>query len=283
MNDNNPTDDSMCTPNDTPSPNVKKALAKRIFSNIATLQKQYARERLYQLVPGSPFLPSELSDCYRIFLKNTDRTLHKWHHYFPVYHRHFERFRNRPVKIIEVGVSKGGSLSLWKQYFGPQAEIHGIDIDENCRRFHRPEEGIHVHIGDQADQAFLEDVLRQCPAPDIFIDDGGHTTRQQIVTFLECYPHISERGVYLCEDIHTNACEDFIDSRMTFLEFAKQHIDFLYAWYSHSPNTFHPYLRKNPPPVEVPLFTTITRSLHFYDSIVVFERGKVCMPLAEKR
>lgn len=273
----------MCTPNDTPSPNVKKALAKRIFYNIATLQKQYAQERLYQLVPGSPFLPSELSDCYRIFLKNTSRDLHKWHHYFPVYHRHFEKYRNRPVKIIEVGVSRGGSLKLWKAYFGPQAEIHGIDIKESCLRFHRPEEGIHVHIGDQADRAFLRDVLRQCPAPDIFIDDGGHTTRQQIVTFLECYPHISERGVYLCEDVHANACEKFIDSRMTFLEFAKNHIDFLYAWYSNSRNAFYPYLCKNPPSVEIPLLTAITRSLHFYDSIVVFERGKVCMPRSEIR
>jgi hypothetical protein len=37
---------------------------------------------------------------------------------------------------------------------------------------------------------------------DVIIDDGGHTTEQQIVTFEELFPILNPGGVYLCEDIH---------------------------------------------------------------------------------
>jgi hypothetical protein len=60
------------------------------------------------------------------FLDNQGRVTHKWKHYFPAYEAHFARFVNRPVLFLEIGVSEGGSLQMWKRYLGPHAQILGI-------------------------------------------------------------------------------------------------------------------------------------------------------------
>jgi hypothetical protein len=56
------------------------------------------------------------------FLTSQERPIHKWVHYFPIYERHFSGFVNRAATFIEIGVSKGGSLQLWKRYLGPFAQ-----------------------------------------------------------------------------------------------------------------------------------------------------------------
>jgi len=51
--------------------------------------------------------------------------------------------------MLEIGVSFGGSLEMWREYFGPEATIFGIDIDPECaNRFARPNQ---VRIGSQDD------------------------------------------------------------------------------------------------------------------------------------
>ncbi len=66
------------------------------------------------------------------FRNNKGRLIHKWNHYFDIYERHFNRFRNKQIVILEIGVSQGGSLQMWKNYFGSSAKIYGIDINPRC-------------------------------------------------------------------------------------------------------------------------------------------------------
>jgi hypothetical protein len=124
----------------------------------------------------------------------------KWRHYFDIYDRHLARFRGRPVRMVEIGVFGGGSLPMWREYFGADTHIYGIDIDESCRELAGP--GVEIFIGDQSDRAFWRDFLAREPQIDVVLDDGGHTPNQQMVT-LECLlPAIQPGGVYICEDIN---------------------------------------------------------------------------------
>jgi cephalosporin hydroxylase len=126
--------------------------------------------------------------------------LWKWRHYFDIYHRHLARFRGQPVRMVEIGVFGGGSLGMWREYFGADTHIYGIDIDETCRELAGP--GVEIFIGDQSDPAFWKEFLRSEPHIDVVLDDGGHTPAQQMIT-LECLlPAIRPGGVYLCEDIN---------------------------------------------------------------------------------
>ena len=69
-----------------------------------------------------------MSGLWGTFLTHQGRVVQKLTHYFPAYERHSSRYVNRPVVFWEIGVAEGGSLQLWKRYFGPYAQIVGLDI-----------------------------------------------------------------------------------------------------------------------------------------------------------
>ena len=126
--------------------------------------------------------------------------LWKWLHYFDIYDRHFAKFRGREVHVLEIGIYSGGSLAMWKDYFGAEGRIYGVDIEEACRAYE--DDVTKVFIGDQADREFWKRFKQQVPKLDIVIDDGGHQANQQVTTLEELLPHLRPGGVFLCEDVH---------------------------------------------------------------------------------
>ncbi|MSQ72850.1 MAG: class I SAM-dependent methyltransferase [Betaproteobacteria bacterium] len=124
--------------------------------------------------------PRERS-LYNLFLLNQGRDLDKWHHYFNIYERFFAPLRGRPLKILEIGVYLGGSLRMWRDYFGESAQIVGIDKNPACAEF--AGEGVTIRIGHQADREFLAQVKAEAGGFDIVIDDGSHIGAHQIASF----------------------------------------------------------------------------------------------------
>lgn len=184
----------------------------------------------------------------------------KWDLYLDVYERHLSRFRETPLRLLEIGVQRGGSLQLWRKYFGDAAIIVGIDIDGGCEVLNAYLPNEHVYIGDQSNPLFLEQVVKTMGGLDVVIDDGGHMNEAQCASFLELYPRLSERGVYICEDVHTSYWSTYngglLDPR-SFVEFSKKHVDELNADHNGLPTSF----------------ARMTDSIHYYDSMVVYERG----------
>ena len=208
-------------------------------------------------------MSTETNPLWTYFKSNPGRAIEKWEHYFDVYHRHFDRFRGRPITILEIGVCHGGSLQMWRQYFGPQARIVGVDVDPRAA-FEEP--GIEVIIGDQGDRRFLRELVARYGTFDIVIDDGGHTMAQQYVSLEELFPSVKEDGVYLVEDTHTSYWTDYgggFRNPHSFIELTKRLIDLLHAYHSRDSHSFVPTG-----------FTGAVGSLHFYDSIVVIERAR---------
>lgn len=208
-----------------------------------------------------------MNDLERYFAANKGRLIHKWMHFFAIYDRHFSRYRGKEVTILEIGIFQGGSLQMWKDYFGPKARIYGVDINPRCKELE--EEGITIHIGSQSDRTFLRKLKAELPPIDILIDDGGHTMRQQIVTFEEMYGAVKDDGVYLCEDLHTSYWLKYGggDRRPgTFIEYSKRLIDRLNAWHSEERR------------LQVDGFTRTTASMHYYDSVLVIEKGRIEAP-----
>lgn len=128
------------------------------------------------------------------------RGIWKWRHYFDIYHRHFQKFVGQEVHIVEIGIYSGGSLDMWKSYFGDKCHVHGVDIEEACRSYES--DSVSVHIGDQQDRTFWKQFRKDVPRVDIVLDDGGHKPEQQIVSLEELLPHVRPGGVYVCEDVH---------------------------------------------------------------------------------
>lgn len=209
-----------------------------------------------------------MNDLEKYFTENTGNLIHKWKHYFEIYDRHLSRFRGTDVHVVELGVSHGGSLQMWKHYFGPNAKIFGIDINSRCKILE--EDQIEIIVGDQEDRQFLKSLKGAISRIDILIDDGGHKMKQQINTYEELFPFIDDNGVYLCEDLHTSYWPEYgggYKSSDSFIEYSKNFIDYINAWHSVETNR-----------LSVTDFTKSVHSLHYYDSVLVIEKRSIEKP-----
>lgn len=177
----------------------------------------------------------------------------KWEHYFDIYHRHFAKFIDKKVDILEVGIYSGGSLEMWRSYFGEQSHIYGVDIEKTCEVY--ANDYTSVFIGDQADRNFWQHFRNSVEGIDILIDDGGHTPEQQQITLEEMLQHIRPGGVYLCEDVHGafNKFSAFATGLINDLNNAVFIQDALLS-------------------SEVTSFQSAVYSIHFYPYVVVIEK-----------
>ncbi len=127
----------------------------------------------------------------------------KCHNYTAVYENMFGAIRNeprdKPLKILEIGIATGASLRMWLEYF-PNAEVHGIDISvEDMQGPPAIYDKVTLHIGNQADKDFLDRIGIDF---DIVIDDGSHRVEDQIFTFKHLWPNT--KMVYVIEDVYSS-------------------------------------------------------------------------------
>ena len=106
------------------------------------------------------------------YITHNGRNAGKWSHYFNAYERHFASWKDKSITFLEIGTAQGGSLQMWRGFFGPKAKIISIDIMPQCRELQEP--GTFVRIGDQSDPAFLQSLVDEFGIPDIILDDGSH-------------------------------------------------------------------------------------------------------------
>ena len=139
-------------------------------------------------------------------------------------------FRGKSPVVLEIGVMGGGSLAMWKAYFGPGCKIVGIDINPNCKQ--HESDDIEVFLGSQDDPNVIAELLNKYPAIDVVIDDGSHFSKHMVRTFELLYESVSPNGVYLIEDTHTNYWDNYeggLHKPDTLIEFSKNKIDELNA------------------------------------------------------
>ena len=223
------------------------------------------------------------NELFRIFSADTD--VHKWHHYFDIYTRYFERYRDRPITMLEIGVFRGGSLRMWKEYFHPDSTIVGVDIDRSCQAHEIAGQNVFVRIGSQADPTFLAKVNGEFGPFDIILDDGSHKTHHQIVSFGALFRSaLKDDGCYMVEDVHTNYWIKHVDSAETFIDLSKQMVDMLHEPYFDRKET--DFRHEQPDALKELDLSYLSANLDgisFHDSIVVFDKKKQSLPKSELR
>ena len=174
--------------------------------------------------------------------------------YFPIYDKLFHPFVQTQVVFVEVGVMHGGSLYMWREFFGKSARIIGIDNNASAKQFSNDFE---IFIGDQADPKFWENFYKAIGRVDILLDDGGHRNSHQIQTVVSGLPHIRSGGLIVVEDTHTSFMYEFGNpSRYSFMNFAS----------TKAKNLTKRHKTVNKPDSLV----SRIHSIEFYDSIVAF-------------
>src|SRR6478672_10545062 len=135
------------------------------------------------------------------------------HYYLETYDPILAPWLDKEIKLLEIGVRKGGSLKLWCDYF-PRATIVGIDL--TLPESFAPGERIKLFEGNQVDTAFLSEVAsRTAPEGfDIIIDDASHIGELTRRTFWHLFDHhLKPGGLYAIEDWGTGYLDDFSDGK----------------------------------------------------------------------
>jgi hypothetical protein len=211
-----------------------------------------------RLIPNDE---KQSTPMHRAFYQNSGNTVHKWRSYLSRYDRHLARYRGTAARILEIGVYKGGSLELWRNYFGPSAIIYGIDIDPRCSAY----DGIagKVRIGSQGDPDFLRAVIDEMTGLDVVIDDGSHISSHQRISFETLFPLLASDGTYICEDVVSSYFRGYFEGgyrrRTSFIEIMKNLVDDLNADFHERPQTLRNAHRE-------------VDGAHFYQGMVVIEK-----------
>jgi hypothetical protein len=217
--------------------------------------------------PARPASAGAENPLRTYFEQNDGPLIDKWIHYFDIYHRHFARFVAQSPTILQIGINQGGSLEMWKKYFGAGVRVIGIDRNPLCGMFMADE--VQIYIGEECDQEFLQKVARDAGPFDVVIDDGDWKMQQQIQALETLLPAIKDRGVFLIEDLHTSYWDEYgggLQRPGSFIEYAKRLVDELNGWHLRNEGR------------GVTDFTRTVDSMTFYDSLLVLEKRRRSRP-----
>lgn len=123
------------------------------------------------------------------------------------YEKQFAAYRDKPIKLMEIGFRHGASLALWSKYFNKGSILGADNFSDTSVRENLPiveawikQSNIQISIGDAYSRSFAEKLTDHF---DIIIDDGPHTLETQLIA-LELYlPKLKPDGVFVVEDILT--------------------------------------------------------------------------------
>ncbi|MDA7785200.1 class I SAM-dependent methyltransferase [Pseudomonadales bacterium] len=165
----------------------------------------------------------ETTASYKSFLQSPYRSI-KHASYFSVYDTLLNEYRGKNITFVEIGVLDGGSLFMWRDFFGENARIIGIEINKSAKVWE--EHGFEIFIGSQSDPEFWKGLFNKVGNVDIVLDDGGHTYQQQIVTVESSLQYIKPGGKIIVEDTYTSYQKEYgSPSNYSFMKYAANLVD----------------------------------------------------------
>ena len=137
----------------------------------------------------------KISDRWLAYLKQYDVLLAPW--------------RDRPVRLLEIGVQNGGSLEIWGRYFPSASVLVGCDIDPLCENLTYDDPRIRIVVGDASSDDTERRITAYSPEWDLVIEDGSHQSRHIVDAFARFFPKVSVGGMFIAEDLHCSYWREF--------------------------------------------------------------------------
>jgi len=152
--------------------------------------------------------------------------------YLKTYDPMFQSYVTKKIDLLELGIFRGGSLLLWRDYF-PLGNIVGVDI--KLPEGFVPGERVQIFQGSQSDTDFLSQVS-DAAAPDgfdIIIDDASHIGELTKTSFWHLFNyHLKPGGLYIIEDWGTGYWSDWPDgTSLNFDVYAQTKIKRSHFWF----------------------------------------------------
>jgi O-antigen biosynthesis protein len=145
----------------------------------------------------------------RLYETHQGKVSDKWSLYLSQYDRLFSPYRDRPIRLLEIGVQNGGSLEIWSQYFPIAQKLVGCDINPDCATLTYDDPRIQIVIGDANMNASESHIAEYAEQFDLIIDDGSHRSGDIVQSFARYFPRLAEGGLFIAEDLHCSYWQGF--------------------------------------------------------------------------
>ena len=133
-----------------------------------------------------------------------------YHSFTEVYDDIFAQYQS--PRILEIGVAEYKSIAMYLEYF-KSPYIVAMDIENKSHYVNKQWRFV------QGDQTQIDDSRKCVQGEDFFdivVEDGGHTMKQQQVTFGYLIDYIKTGGYYILEDLHTSFRDNYRESDCKF-------------------------------------------------------------------
>lgn len=172
----------------------------------------------------------EIIDKYNLDESTDKSILHTYVTGF--YENEFLKYKNKKINLLEIGISRGGSIKLWSEYFTKANNIIGIDINpQEIESQYKNIEGTQYIFGD----AYTAEMADKIPKLDIFLDDGPHSKESQINSIKYYLPKVKSGGVFIIEDVSDIGLVKSFDEEVnnikeddSFFNYEIEHVDLRY-------------------------------------------------------
>jgi SAM-dependent methyltransferase len=144
-----------------------------------------------------------------LYKSHAGKVSDKWSFYLDEYDRILTPYRDKAVRLLELGIQNGGSLELWDQFFRNAEKLVGCDVNPSCADLKYDSARIAVVVADSNTAEAQQEILLHCPRFDIIIDDGSHRPGDIIRFFCRYFQYLDEGGLYLVEDLHCSYWKEF--------------------------------------------------------------------------
>ena len=150
-----------------------------------------------------------MNSLFELYREHQGKVSDKWSIYLSEYDRLFSSYRDRPVRVLEIGIQNGGSLEIWSKYFLNAETLLGCDINPDCAKLTYEDPRIHVVVGNANTDATEAEILTRSPNFDLIIDDGSHTSGDIVKSFARYFRRLSQGGLFVAEDLHCSYWSNF--------------------------------------------------------------------------
>lgn len=145
----------------------------------------------------------------QLYSEHHGKVSDRWPIYIAEYGRIFDEYRDKPVRLLEIGIQNGGSLQIWSEFFPLAQKLVGCDINPDCARLTYEDLRIVVVVGNANTDVVQAKVLEQAQTLDVIIDDGSHLSSDVVKSFARYFPHLADGGIYVAEDLHCSYWQEF--------------------------------------------------------------------------
>ena len=142
-----------------------------------------------------------MNELLNLYQTHQGKVTDRWLAYLHQYERLFVPWRERPLRLLEIGIQNGGSLEIWGRYFPAATVLVGCDIDPLCERLTYDDPRISVVVGDASSDETDRRIEAISPQWDIVIEDGSHQSRHIVDAFARYFPRVVEGGLFIAEDL----------------------------------------------------------------------------------